>query len=152
MNKISRVQESKKAYCELTIVLENGYSSNTYCEQKFLSPAPAEAVLRKNYLCCRQRAVMGSFDVAHHSSTSQLPQTCRLVLTWTHLMSESRHSLENSGASALLTTKSMVAVAGLTGSSGRMPRFHLCLRKRSSPSSAGARLRAVDTRVPSFLF
>lgn len=49
---------------------------------------------------------MGSSDGTHHSSASQLPQTCRLALTWTRLISESSQSLESSGAFALLTTES----------------------------------------------
>jgi hypothetical protein len=73
---------------------------------------------------------MGSFGGTHHSSASQLPQTCRLVLTWTHLISESSQSLENSGAFALLTTESQWW-HGL-GSQGPPAG---CLRKESSHSS-----------------
>lgn len=76
-----------------TITLNKGYLSTITIVKMFLSPAAWKSNIYEELFMPTNRSVMGSFNITHHSSTSNLPERCYLVLTYTHLISKTRLKL-----------------------------------------------------------
>lgn len=76
-----------------TITLNKGYLSTITILKMFLSPAAWKSNIYEELFMPTNRSVMGSFNITHHSSTSNLPERCYLILTYTHLISKTRLKL-----------------------------------------------------------